>query len=186
MAKEKAKDESTPKAAEPQPAAVADKGKVSLVKVAIILGLVLLLEGGTVVMTMMLSGGPKSAQGHDVTVDTKAEDERLVELQVARDQFPNQKTGHTYLYDTEIFITVKKKDSADLKKKVESMQATLSTDIAVIFRRAEPAILTEPTLGTLSRQIKAALDERLGKDAQGQPLIHEVLIRKCIQFRADG
>lgn len=216
MAKEPAKDAAGAKPAEAPKGKEAEatapaKGGGGGFKVAILLAVVMLVEAVTLVIVVKMFGGdPKPA--HAKAVEPAAEggeaneaaakeggkesakegdgknDEsiKFVELLVAKDQFPNQRTGRTYLYDTEIYITVKKKESDKLKKQVEAMQATLATDIAVVFRRAEPAQLLEPTLATLTRQIKAAMDQRLGKDADGQPVVHEVLIRKCIQFRTDS
>jgi len=179
MAKEPTKTEAAkPEAAAPAGAA----GKKSSLKVLLMVAVVLVLEGGTVGVTIMLSGSPAKVEGHGPTPDLAAEENKLVEDLVVKDRFANQRTGRTYLYDTEIFITVRAKDNPKVKEKVESMQAQLSTEIATIFRRAEPAHLLEPTLATLTRQVKAALDERLGKDAEGKPVVQEVLIRKCIQI----
>jgi flagellar basal body-associated protein FliL len=179
MAKEPAKSE----AAKPVAAAAAGApAKKSSLKVLVMVAMVLVLEGGTVGVTIMLSGAPAKVEGHGPTPDLAAEESKLVEVLVVKDRFANQRTGRTYLYDTEIFITVRAKDNPKVKEKVESMQAQLSTEIATIFRRAEPAHLLEPTLATLTRQVKAALDERLGKDAEGKPAVQEVLIRKCIQI----
>lgn len=197
MAKEPAKEAAAAKPAEAGKAdgAAPAKSGGSPVKIAILLLVVMLVEGiALVVVIKMFSSEPKAAHAkavepseHGGEADKGAQDEvKFSELLVAKDQFPNQRTGRTYLYDTEIYITVRKKEADKLKKQVEAMQATLATDIAVVFRRAEPAQLLEPTLATLTRQLKAALDERLGKDAEGQPVVHEVLIRKCTQFRTDS
>ncbi len=186
MAKEPAKKSASSGKGEPAPPPAAVKPGRSNLKVAIAVVVILLLEVGTVVVTMMLTGGPKSVEGHSTLTDQQAEQARPVELMVIKDQFPNQRTGRVYLYDTEIWITVQKRESERVKAQVQNMQATIATDLAVIFRRAEPAHLTEPTLATLNRQIKAALDERVGRDAEGRPILQEVLIKKCTQFRADG
>jgi len=61
----------------------------------------------------------------------------------------------------------------------------VSTDIAEVFRKAEPSHLLEPELATLRRQIKAALTDRLGYDADNEPLVMEVVIPRCKQYRAD-
>jgi len=66
------------------------------------------------------------------------------------------------------------------------MAAQVASDIATIFRRAEPAHLGEPTLATVTRQIMASLDERIGRDAEGKSLVQEVLMKKCIQYRVDS
>ncbi len=187
MAKEDAgrKDEGK-KTDAPVAAAPARAGK-SGAKVAMLVLLVVVLEAATVGVTMMLSGGPKTAEGQVIKPDAQAEEgKQLVELKVIHDQFPNQRTGRTYLYDTEIWVVVHQKDADKVKKMIDAMQAAISADVAVIFRQAEPAQLLEPTLATLTRQIKACLDARIGKDADGNPIVQQALITKCIQFRADG
>jgi hypothetical protein len=65
------------------------------------------------------------------------------------------------------------------------MQAQLSTEIATIFRRAEPSYMMEPDLATLSRQIGAVLVQKLGTDSEGEPYVMGTLIKKCIRIRAD-
>jgi flagellar basal body-associated protein FliL len=184
MAKEQPKPEAA-KAPAAAPNAEARTARKSPLKLLIMVFGVLILEAGTIGITIMLSGEPAKVEGAGPAPDQAAEEAKLVETPVVKERFANQRTGRTYLYDTEVFITVRAKDSTKVKEKVESMQAQVSTEIATIFRRAEPAHLLEPTLATLTRQIKAALDERLGKDPEGKPLVQEVLIRKCIQFRAD-
>jgi hypothetical protein len=184
MAKEAGKDKEKAPAAAPAGTAAPAAKKGSPLKVGIVLLGVLLLEGGTVFVTMLMSGGPHKAEAKHMVAPEDAEGNKLVELLVSKDQFSNQRSGRVMLYDTEIFITVRKKDGDKLKKQVEAMQAQLSTDIATVFRRAEPAQFLEPTLATLTRQVKAVLDERLGKDAEGQPLAQETLIRRCIGFQA--
>ncbi|MEX0776168.1 MAG: hypothetical protein WD042_10715 [Phycisphaeraceae bacterium] len=191
MAKERPKAAAAAAKSEGQAAAAGAPGagaakKKGIVRMAMVLGAVLLLEGGTVVVTMIFSGGPDKATAASVVTDQNAEANRPVELLLVKETFPNQRTGRTFLYDTEIYITVPARDSEKVKKQVESMKAALSTDIAVIFRRAEPAQLREPTLATLTRQVKQAVDERIGRDPDGKPTVQEALIRKCIEFKADG
>lgn len=184
MAKEPARKDAAAGKNAPAPA-TAPAGK-SGIKVAIAVVIILLLEVGTVVVTMMLTGGPKSVQGFSTQPDQKAEETRLVEVMVIKDQFPNQRTGRVYLYDTEIWITVQKRDAERVKELVKNMQASIATDLGVIYRRADPAHLTEPTLATLTRQVKASLDDRIGRDAEGKPIVQETLIKKCIQVRVDS
>ncbi len=188
MAKENAKDsgkkgKQAEETAEEQPVASKTGG---ILRIGLVLGAVLLLEAGTIGLTMMFSGGPKVAEAQGLTPDAQAAAEKPVELLLVKDQFPNQRTGRTYIYDAEIFITVRNKDADKTKTRIADMTATLATEVAVIFRRAEPTQLREATLATLTRQIKAAVSEKIGEDAEGEPIVKDVLIRKCIEFRADG
>ncbi len=147
---------------------------------------VLLLEGGTIGLMMYLSGGPKTVEGVELQADAAADLNKPVELLLIKDKFPNLQTGPHFLYDFEAYIIVKAGDNAGdaLKKRLESMKAQTQMDVATIVRRAHPSYFEEATLATLRRQIQAALDERL-TDAEGTPLVQDVLITRCIPFRAD-
>ncbi len=188
MAKESAKNppRKGKQAEEAANAAPAPAKGGGMLRVVLVLVGVLLLEGGTIALTIMFSGGPKVADAGQLQPDVQAAAEKPVELPLVKDQFPNQRSGRTYLYDAEIFITVRNKDAEKTRQRIEEMTATLATEVAVIFRRAEPTQLREATLATLTRQIKAAVSERLGNDGEGEPIVRDVLIRKCIEFRADG
>ena len=109
----------------------------------------------------------------------------------------NTSRGVAYTYDTEIIITVQQRyvgtNGQDTEEKpwgvaydVDRMQGAIRTDIARIFRSAEPATLAEDDLATIRRQIKEVLRERLGEDESGEPYVLEVLIPKCTQFRSDS
>ena len=157
----------------------------SPLKAIIIIVVVLLLEGVTIVGTMMMSGGPAPAQAIDVETELEDELNKLVEVLVVSGKFDNQRSGRTYLYDTEVFVTVRNKNFAQFETDLESVKTQLSVDVQTVFRRAEPAHFQEPTRATLTRQIKAKLDERFGKDGNDEPVIEAVLIGKCLPYRTD-
>src|SRR5262249_20092968 len=90
-----------------------------------------------------------------------AEIRKTIELLVVADKFQNTRVGHTYLYDAEIYIDVRKKYEEKTKQEIEANKAQIRQDLRTIFGRAEPTQLLEPTLATLTRQIHAVLDERL-------------------------
>lgn len=162
--------------------APAKSGKM---KAVIIVAAVMVLEAGAIVGTMALSGGPKPADGASVEVDDQAEQNKLVEVLVVKGKFDNHRTGRTYLYDTEIFVTVRNKHSEQFALDLEEAKTQVSVDVQTIFRRLEPAHFQEPTLATLTRQIKAKLDERFGNDTDDEPIIESVLVAKCLKYRAD-
>ncbi len=165
-------------------AEVAPKGGLPI-KTILIVVVVLFLEGGLILGTMWLSGGPTEVKGQGIAADLKAESNELVEVLVVKGKFDNQRTGRTYLYDTEIYATTRKKNEAMFKEELETMKTQISVDAQTIFRRAEPSHFQEPTRATLTRQIKAVLTERFGKDAEGEPIVEDVLIGKCLPYRAD-
>lgn len=183
MAKENTEHAQTPETTEPTPASPTR----GLIKAFVVVVVILLLEGGTVFVTMTLSGGPREVQGQGLTADLEAEQNKLVEVPVVREKFNNQLTGKTILYDTEVYVTVRHRDLKTFKQQLESMEAQVAVDIATVIRRAEPGHFMEPTLATLSRQIKMVLDERFGQTTgeDEEPMVCDVLIRKCIPFSAD-
>ena len=162
-------------------------GKKFPLKPILVLLAVVLIEGAAISTAFMLSGRPA-----DVSADSGAQKDEALKLEqpieelVVADKFQNTRTGRTYLYDTEVYIVVKQRHHEQAKALLESKKAQIRQDIRTIISKAEPSQLLEPTLATLTRQIKASLDEKLGVDPQeGKPLIEEVLITKCTQFRVD-
>ncbi|MEE9404642.1 MAG: hypothetical protein V3V20_07100 [Algisphaera sp.] len=165
---------------------------------------VLLIEAVVIVGLFMLSGGPEEATANEGVADEVALLEQPVEIQVVRGKFQNTASGRNLMYDTEIYVVVKKKHQEKVEEKVEAMQASIRRDVTTIFRRANPAQLREQELSTLTRQVRAALDVRFGnapldpdapvvkgddgasdKDAAPEPLIQEVLVAKCMEFASD-
>lgn len=176
------------KKAETVEAPEAEGGKKKFpMKALIILLAVVLIEGVAISAVFMVSGKPA-----EVTASQGAEKDEALKLEqpieelVVSDKFQNTRTGRTYLYDTEVYIVVRQRHLDQAKTILEAKKAQIRQDIRTIISRAEPAQLLEPTLATLTRQIQASLDEKLGRDAQeGKPLIEKVLITKCTQFRVD-
>lgn len=154
-------------------------------KAMIAVAVVLLLEGGTIMGTMMLSGSPQESKGETIAADTQAALNKLVEVPLLKNKFDNQRTGRTYFYDTEIVVTVAQKNLDKFNADLEANKVQVQVDIQTLFRMAEPSVFQEPTRATLTRQIKASLDKRFGNDSENQPVVHEVLIAKCLPYRAD-
>ncbi len=172
---EQVKDEAAPEQ---------EKRKLPL-KTIIILAAVLLVEAAVISAVFLLSGGPAEVRA-DGNVDERAAVlEQPVEVLVIADKFQNTRTGRAYLYDTEIYIEIRRKHQGDVEQRIDTMRQGIKEDIAKVFRKAEPAHLLETELSTIRRQIRAALDERLGRDEQGEPYVERVVIPKCHQFRAD-
>ena len=80
---------------------------------------------------------------------------------------------------------MRQKNQEKIAGQLESMSAQISADIRAIIGLAEPNHLLEPTLATIKRQIKASLDERLGRDDEGQSYVEQIVITKFTQYRAD-
>lgn len=156
------------------------------VKTLLILGAVMLIEGAAITAAFLLAGEPAGAEGATgAAEDAAAQAEQPVEVLVVVDKFPNTRSGRTYLYDTEVYIEILRKNKKDIEQDIENMRARITTDLGTIFRRAEPSHLLEPELLTVTRQIRAVLDKLLGSDEDDESYVRNVLVKKCIPFRAD-
>ncbi|HCD33511.1 MAG TPA: hypothetical protein DER01_13970 [Phycisphaerales bacterium] len=155
-------------------------------KAIIIVASILLLEGIGISAAFMVAGKPSPVEADPAALDAEAMANQQVEELVVSDKFPNSKMGRTYLYDTEVYILLRRKHRDRVMNDLQNMNVRISSEISTIFRSIDPLLLEEPTLATLRRQIKAKMDDTFGKDEQtGQPLVEDVLIRKCTRFRAD-
>lgn len=166
-------------------AAEAPKKRFPLKTLLMLVG-VLLMEVITVVVAFSLAGGPEPVSADRTGASTLVDDgNKEVEELVIQDRFANSRRGDVYLYDAEIFVVVQKKHQEKVKTDLKSMSAQVHSDILTIFRRADPSFMHEDELQTLSRQIKSALDARLGVDADGQPIVRRVLMTRCTEYRID-
>jgi hypothetical protein len=176
-----ADDEKKADAASPE-----GEGKKKLpLKTLIILVAALLIEAVAIAAVFMIAKGPEPIQADAALSEELASAEKPVEVLVIQEKFQNTRTGRSYLYDTEIYVIIRNKHFDAVEGTIQSMQAQLSTEIATIFRRAEPSYMMEPDLATLSRQIGAVLVQKLGTDSEGEPYVMGTLIKKCIRIRAD-
>lgn len=174
-------DENKTEAAEAAP----DAKKKLPIKTAIVLAVALLIEGIAIVGVFMFAGGPETIQADANLSEELADLEKQVEVLVIAEKFQNTRTGRSYLYDTEIYVIIRNKYVTEIDESIQGMQAQLSTEIATIYRRAEPSYMMEPDLATLTRQVGAVLTEKLGVDSEGEPYVMGTLIKKCIRIRAD-
>lgn len=155
------------------------------IKTLLILAVALLVEGVAITGVFMFAKGPETIKADASLPDELADLEREVEVLVIEEKFQNTRTGRSYLYDTEIYVIIRNKYVEEVDQSIQSMQAQLSTEIATIFRRAEPSYLMEPELATLTRQIGSVLTQKIGLDSDSEPYVLGTLIRKCIRIRAD-
>ena len=161
------------------------KKKVAL-STLLILAAILLIEGAGISAAFLLSGGPAKVGAADVAKDAEARMNELVEELVVTGRFQNTKTNRSFLYDSEIYIKVRRKYQEEIKTELESKRAAITMEIATIIRSAEPVHLGEPRLATLTRQIKAALQDILSADMDtGESKVEQVSIPKFIRYKSD-
>jgi flagellar basal body-associated protein FliL len=201
MADKEKKPADDKKAAEKAPAdkgaAPAKKGGIMgmLTKLPVLLGGVMVVEGVVLFAAFkMLAGGPAPTQGAELhTTEEKVDlDEHgnpkpgkndKAELLVIEMRAPNKLSGRTFLYDLSIYVVVKGDHKDKVKADLEARKAMISDRIRTIVSRTNPEKLNgeqEPGLETFRRQVKFQLEEILGPD-----LIEEVLVPRCIPFRAE-
>ena len=153
-------------------------------KAIILVVAILVIEAGAIIGVMTLGGGPEKVQAESGELDTEADLNKFVEVFLLQEKFQNMRTGRAFLYDTTINIVVKKKNQEDVAKLIEENTARIEADISNVFRKAEPAYLGEAALTTIRRQVKAALNTRIGLDDEDNLRIEEVIMRTK-RFKAD-
>lgn len=169
------------------PPAEEQKKKLPIKTIAVVGGVMVVEAALLIVGGMMFAGGPDTATAAKLSEDAEAEQHKRVEVLVIEDKFTNNKEGRTYIYDTTVYISVKKMYEADVTKELEMMQGAIKEDMRILISQAEPGHLREPTLSNLKRQLRAKLDERLPPDpnSDDKTRIEEVMITKFIQVRTD-
>lgn len=155
------------------------------IKTLLIMLTVLVIEGAAISAAFVLYSGPSAVKADGAEEDPDAMPEQPVEELVVSGNFPNTKRGRTYLYDTEIYVVIRRKHQEHVRQQLDDMSAQVSANIREIIGRAEPNHLLEPTLATLRRQIKASLDDLLGMNEERQSRIDRIVITRFTQFRAD-
>jgi flagellar basal body-associated protein FliL len=182
----------------PESAAPAEKKEAAksggglMTKTPVLLGAAMLLEAVVLFAGFKFVGsGAKNANAADLTTIVKKEDDKsgaddkndTVEIPLVDSKFPNKLSGRTFLYDVTIFVTVKSDDVDKVKKIFADRDALIKDRIRTIIAQSDPEKLgggSEPGLETLRRQVKFQLDE-----ITGEGMIDEVLVPRCIPFRAD-
>jgi len=191
---DKSKKES--EAPAPAPERASDKGGAGLLaKTPILLGGVMLIEAVVLFagFKFLAGGAPKTAVGADLVetgsasgdkaAPTTQNDNELVEIQLVDFKALNKLSGHSFLYDVSIYVTVKPEFSDRVTQAIKDHDALIQDRIRTIIAELDPEKLgggSEPGLETLRRQVKFQLDEMLGDG-----MVDEVLVPRCIPFRTD-
>ena len=176
-----------PEASAPTPeAAPAPSGKK---KTLIMIVAMLAIEGGVIVGAMkFLGGGPKEVSAvqlahpeeHDVG-------DKIVETLVLDAKLPNNKSGVSYIYATEIYAQVRERDMEKVDEEIAQFQNEIKADLSAIWRSAEPQYFQEPKLENLTRKVQTLLNERFGVDKEhNEPIVHKVVIVMSTGFRIDS
>jgi len=108
---------------------------------------------------------------------------RPVEILLLEFRAPNKQSGRTFVYDVSVYIQTKSEFEAKVKQIIKDREALIKDRIRTIIAQSDPEKLgggSEPGLETFRRQVKYQLDEIVGEG-----MIDEVLVPRCIPFRAD-
>lgn len=161
--------------------------KKKLRPVIVIAG-ILLLEAVVIIGAMQLVSGPSEAEADDaIEMAGVPEEEKITEIMILSARLPNSKTGVTYLYDTEIYVQVKRKHAELVQEELEQFQNEIRAELTALWRTSEPENFREPRLETLTRKVSALLQERFGNDSEtGEPIIRKSVIVMGTGFRVDS
>ena len=174
--------------ADPKPdkeATPAAGGRKSNVKVILLVAAIMVIEAGVLIGVAMFTSTPAVKADSGFEAEQDAALNRIIEVPVVHDRFPNSKQGVLYLYDTQITARVKAKHEKAITEFVAGNQALIKTRIAALWRNAEPRHFNEPLLSTLTRQAEEALKELLPTDPKtGESLLEAVLLEGVTPYRA--
>jgi hypothetical protein len=164
------------------------KRRKSPLRLVIVLGGILVVEAVVIIGAMMILGGPPNVEAAEVpALMTAPEDERIVEILVIDAKLPNNKSGMTYLYDTEIYVQVKKRYSDQVAEELQQFRNEIKSEITAIWRTSEMRHFQEPRMESLTRRIQTMLSDRFGVDRQrDEPIISKCVIVMGMGFRIDG
>ena len=177
--KEKKKEEAA-RPAEPAAGEAAPAKGNGKMKMIIVAAAVVILEGATVGVTMMMSGGPKRVIAEPPATAKAEEVIRDAEVKLIDAKLPNNQRGRLFLYDLQVVAKVSEKNKVKATELFAERDAEIRDRIRTIIASSDPKSLEEPGLETLRRQISYQLEQDLGKD-----IFKELLIPKCTPFRAE-
>jgi flagellar basal body-associated protein FliL len=161
------------------PAGDAPKKK-PMMKMIIMAGLVLALEGGTVGLTMVMAGGPKRVIAEPPASAPAHVEEKDVEIKLIDGKFPNSVGGRLNIVDLQVVATTPEKNKQKFTEAFTEREAQVKDRIRTIVASSDPKALAEPGLETLRRQIAYQLEQDLGKD-----MVKEVFIPQCTSRRVE-
>lgn len=165
----------------------ADSGEKKGMKGLIMIGGMLVVEAVAIIGLMLLFSGEPDVAVADALPKSAEElaGEKIEEILVLDGRLPNDKAGPTMLYDTEIFVQVKRKYAERVHDHLAQFQNELKFDLTTIWKNAEPRHFKEARLESLTRKVEALLKERFGADEEGMPIVDKVVIVMGTGLRMD-
>ncbi len=160
----------------------------SPLRLILVVGGILVVEAVVIIGAMVVLGGPPDVEAAEPpAVLTTPEEEQIVEILVLDSRLPNNKSGITYLYDTEIYVQVKQRYVTEVADELQQFRNEIKSEITAIWRTAEMRHFQEPRLESVTRRIQTMLSGRFGVDLQhDEPIISKCVIVMGMGFRIDG
>ncbi len=164
------------------------KRRKSPARLIILVGGILAVEAVVIIGVMAVLGGPPEVKASDVPAALETpEEEQIVEIMVLDSKLPNNKSGVTYLYDTEIYVQVKKRYADDVVEELQQFRNEIKSEITAIWRTAQVRHFQEPRLESLTRRVQRMLSDRFGVDRKrDEPIISKCVIVMGMGFRIDS
>lgn len=156
-------------------------GKKKLpIKVLAIVAALMVVEGaGVFAFISMMGRGPQDADAAKLEGQIEAGRNAPVEIMLVDDRYQNHSTGRVWLWETQVYVKVKKKNETFVQEILDQRKAEISTGVAQIIRSAQQGHLKEPHLETIGREITAFVNKTFGTDPDGENRVDRVLIPKC-------
>lgn len=175
-----------PKEAEKQPEAAEPAKKKPPIKVIGLVAVLMIAEAaGVFVIVSATAKKPAAAEAAHIEGLDAVDHDASVEIPLLDDKFQNMQTGGVWIWDAEIILKVKEKNSEFVSTQLENRASEIKEGVSMIFRRAQHNQLKEPGLETINRQLTAYINKLIGNDAENQPRIERVMIPKCRGFPAN-
>lgn len=166
-------------------------------RLPVMFGVVMVLEAILLFAGFKFLGGgsPQSASGAHVSGNSEhgeaappngaepvTTNKKNVTVRILDGRFTNNQSGRIYIYEVSIHALVKSEAEKQVTETVKDREALINDRVRTTIGKLDPAKLGggEPGLETLRRQVKYQLDEIIGEG-----IIDEVLVPRCIPYRAD-
>lgn len=174
--------------AEQTPAEAPAPPRKSPLKLIVAVGAMLAVEAAVIIGAMKMLGGPTPVQAAttaEPVIDDEAE--RIEEIMVFDGRLFNNRSGVSFLYDTEIFIQVRHKNAGTVQAELEQFSNEIRAELGAIWRNSEPHHFQEPNLENLNRKVTALLNDRYGKsEGADEPVVLKTVIVMSTGFRLDN
>lgn len=160
--------------------------KGSPIKTLLIVGGLMIAEAVAVFALVSFSGiGASGAEAKAMEGLEQNDREKLVEIELTDNKFPNNTTGQIWLWDTQVYLQVRTKNAETVEAELERRQAEITAGLRLIFSRIQDRHLKEPGSETITRQLTAYINDVFGQDPDGEERVERVLLTKLAGFPAD-